>query len=189
MLKNIIQRTRRNHGLEHASIHMLSEKHKGFGVQGNSTHNGFYLNIYGDVPAEDIATAVHEALHRMKNGQEELALHPNCGTVLLTTATMATLTGQLVFSLEQKRQRRHQLDTMGFLNVLPTAVLGVVFALIASRPLGMYFQSYTTTGKMADLKIIDIKPINPSPITHFFRVLLGRNKRITTTSYFIATQS
>ena len=36
MSNDLIDRTRRNHALEHASINVLSERHKGFSAQGNS---------------------------------------------------------------------------------------------------------------------------------------------------------
>jgi len=49
MITGTIARIRRNHGLEHATIHVLSEGHKRFSAQGNSDHRGFHLNIYGDV--------------------------------------------------------------------------------------------------------------------------------------------
>ena len=188
MNPNLIQRIRQNHGLEHATIHVLSEKLKGFGAQGNASHNGFYLNLYGRISAEEVETAAREALQRMQGGEQQLALHPNCGTVLLTTATMATLAGQAVFAVEQRRLKRPNLDALGFLNVLPTAVLAVVLTLIASKPLGMYFQSYTTTAQVADVRIKGIRRLNPSPLTHFFRVLLGRNKQGPMNAYFVETE-
>lgn len=186
-LQQLVSRTRRNHGLEHATIHLLSEKHKNFGAQGNSNHKGFYLNLYGEVAPEAVEAAAQEALERMKKGEEQLALHPNCGTVLLTTATLATVVGQAVFAVEQKRTKRN-LDVVSFFNALPTAVLAVVFTLVASRPIGMYLQSYTTTGKMGEMQIKEVRQISSSPITHFFRVLLGRNKKIKTSSYFVETE-
>ncbi len=185
---SILQRIRQNHGLEHATIHILSEKFQGFGAQGNATHNGFYLNLYGNISTEGVETAAREALQRMQNGEHQLALHPNCGTVLLTTATMATLAGQAVFAVEQKRLKRPNLDAASFLNVLPTAVLAVVLTLVASKPVGMYFQSYTTTGVVNDVRIKEVRRINPSPLTHFFRVLLGRNKHTQMSSYFVETE-
>jgi hypothetical protein len=188
MSQNLIQRIRQNHGLEHATIHVLTEKFKGFGAQGNATHNGFYLNLYGRISAEEVETAAREALQRMQGGEQQLALHPNCGTVLLTTATMATLAGQAVFAVEQRRLKRPNLDVMGFLNVLPTAVLAVVLTLIASKPVGMYFQSYTTTGVVHEVRIKTVRQLTPSPLAHFFRVLLGRNKRGPMNSYFVETE-
>ena len=187
-IMSILQRIRQNHGLEHATIHVLSEKFQGFGAQGNAVHNGFYLNLYGSLTAEQVETAAREALHRMQQGEHQLALHPNCGTVLLTTATMATLAGQAVFAVEQRRLKRPQLDTTSFLNVLPTAILAVVLTLIASKPVGMYFQSYTTTGQVGHVRLKQVHERPPSPVAHFFRVLLGRNKRAPMRSFFVETE-
>ncbi len=189
MLAQTLSRVRRNHGLEHATIHVLTEKHKGFSAQGNSDHRGFHLNVYGNVPEEAVRAAVQEAFDRMKNGEHELAVHPNCGTVLLTTAAMATLAAQTTFALEQKRQRRSGMDLSVLVNGLPTAVLAVVFALIISRPIGIYLQAqYTTEGDIGDMQLTSIRKINPSPITRLFQLLLtGGNKNLPTAAYEIRT--
>lgn len=188
MLHTLISRVRRNHGLEHATIHVLTDKYKYFGAQGNSIHNGFYLNIYGQVEPQAIAQAAEEALRRMKQGEHDLAIHPNCGTMLLTTAAMATLTGQGVIAFEKKRLGVEKANFWDYVNIFPTAVLAVTLMLVASRPVGLFFQSYTTSGVMGDLTIKQVHKLNPSPLTHFFRVLLGHNKRAVMTSYFVETQ-
>ena len=118
----LVSRTRRNHGLEHATIHILSDRHKNFSAQGNSNHRGFHLNIYGDDGEDDVRAAVEEAYRRMKSGDHHLAVHPNCGTVLLTTAAMGALASQTAFGLEQRRQRRRNMDLNVFLNGLPGAI-------------------------------------------------------------------
>ena len=141
MFDKLLSRVRRNHGLEHATIHVLSEKHKNFSAQGNSDQRGFALNVYGDISEEDVATAVNEAYTRLKGGEHQLAVHPNCGTVLLTTATLATLAVQAVFTVEQKRQRRPSTDLPVLANALPAAVLAAVVALIISRPIGVQLQA------------------------------------------------
>lgn len=189
MLAQTLNRVQRNHGLEHATIHVLSEKHKNFSAQGNSDHRGFHLNVYGSIPEEAVFEAVREAHKRMKNGEKELAVHPNCGTVLLTTAAMATLAAQATFTLEQKRQRRSGMDLSVLINGMPTAVLAVVFAMIISRPIGIYLQAkYTTEGDLGDLEIASIRKIKPSPITRLFQLLLtGNNKNLPTAAYEIRT--
>lgn len=189
MLAQTISRVRRNHGLEHATIHVLSGKHRNFSAQGNSDHRGFRLNIYGPLTEADVTAAVHEAFKRMKNGEHHLAVHPNCGTALLTTATMTTLAAQGTFSLEQKRQRRARLDIPGWLNALPTAVLAAVVAMIVSRPFGLYLQRrFTTEGDLGDLEIVSIKKTPPSPISRLFQLLLtGGNPQLQATSYRIST--
>lgn len=189
MLAQLISRIRRNHGLEHATIHVLSEHHKNFSAQGNSNHRGFYLNIYGDVAEEDVYNAVEEAYRRMKKGEYHLAVHPNCGTVLLTTATMATLAAQATFALEQRRQRSAAMNLSVLFNGLPSAILAVVVALIISRPIGIQLQArYTTEGNLGDLQLVRMQKIQPSIVTRVFQLLLtGGNQTLKTTAYKIET--
>lgn len=172
MIATFISRVRRNHGLEHATIHVLSERHKNFSAQGNSNASGFYLNIYGDISDTAVADAVQEAHRRMKAGHHHLAVHPNCGTVLLTTAVLATVAAQAVFVIEQRRQRAASLGAV-LLNSLPTAVMAVVGSLIVSKPLGVELQArYTVEGDLGELQISQIRRITPSPITRLFQLLL-----------------
>ena len=189
MLRQLISRVRRNHGLEHATIHMLSAKHKGFSAQGHSDHRGFHLNVYGDVGEQDVIDAVNEAYRRLKGGEHHLAVHPNCGTVLLTTATMATLAAQASFGLEQKRQHRAKMDWAVLANGLPGAIVAVIVALIMSRPLGIHLQAkYTTEGDLGDMQIKSIRRISPSPMTRLFQLLLmGGSKRLKASAYKIET--
>lgn len=190
MFAHTISRIRRNHGLEHATIHILSGKHKNFSAQGNSDHRGFRLNIYGSVSETDVTAAVWEAFQRMKAGEHHLAVHPNCGTALLTTATMTTLAAQGTFSLEQKRQKRTELGVPSWLNALPTAVLAAVVAMIVSRPFGLYLQRrFTTAGDLGDMEIVSIRKTSPSAITRLFQLLLtGGNPNQKATSYHIVTK-
>jgi hypothetical protein len=188
MLSQLVSRTRRNHALEHATIHVLSEKFKNFSAQGNSTHEGFYLNIYGDIPETAVCAAVEEAYTRMQNGEHHLGVHPNCGTVLLTTATMAAMAAQTTFGLEQWRQKRSAMDLNVIINALPSAVLAVVIALIVSRPVGMAIQArYTTDGRLGNLRIARIRRIKPSLITRLFKLLLNMGHDLETRAYKIET--
>ena len=188
MLAQLISRVRRNHGLEHATIHVLSEKHKNFSAQGNSNHKGFSLNIYGDISEEAVADAVEEAFTRMKNGEHHLAVHPNCGTVLLTTATMAAVTAQATFAIEQRRQKQSSMSLSVLLNALPTAVLAVVFALIISKPVGVQLQAkYTVEGDLQEMALSSVRPVEPSPVTRLFQLLLTGGSQLHAKSYRIET--
>lgn len=184
----VLGRIRRNHGLEHATIHMLSERHKNFSAQGNSNHRGFNLNIYGDVSEDDVRAAVEEAHQRMKGGEHHLAVHPNCGTVLLTTAAMGALASQTAFGLEQRRQGRRTMDMNVFFNGLPGAILAGVLSLILSRPVGMALQEkLTTDGDLGDLEVISVKRIRPSLVTRIFQVLLTPGKDLKVRAYRVET--
>jgi len=184
----LVSRTRRNHGLEHATIHILSDRHKNFSAQGNSNHRGFHLNIYGDVSEDDVRAAVEEAYRRMKGGDHHLAVHPNCGTVLLTTAAMGALASQTAFGLEQRRQRRRNMDLNVFLNGLPGAILAGVISLILSRPVGMAIQEkLTTEGDLGDLQVVSVRRVRPSLVTRFFQLLLVPGKDLQVRSYKVET--
>ena len=188
MLRTIISRTRRNHALEHATIHMLSERHKNFSAQGNSTPAGFHLNIYGNLTEEDVVEAVHEAHRRMNNGEAHLAVHPNCGTVLLTTATMVTLASQLAFAVERKRQRQTSVTPLTILGALPAAVLAGTVALIISRPLGISLQArFTVESDLGELQVTRVQKMAPSPITRLFKLLLAAGRDLDMTAYRVDT--
>ncbi len=188
MSNDLIDRTRRNHALEHASMNVLSERHKGFSAQGNSSPGGFNLNIFGDVSDEDVYNAVEDAYRRLKAGESKLSLHPTCGTVLLTTAAVATLTAQASFALEMKRQKRSTLGVAGVIAALPVATMAVMISLIAARPLGMAIQkTYTVDANLGELRITSIQPTSPSLVTRLFQVLLGQARNKQVKSYRIDT--
>lgn len=189
MLNRLIDRIRRNHGLEHATIHVLSEKHRNFSAQGNSDHRGFNLNIYGNISAEDVYDAVAEAHRRLQNGEHHLAVHPNCGTVLLTTATLATLAVQTTFALEQRRQRSNGSRLATLANGLPAAILSVVAALIISRPIGMQLQEkFTVNGNIGEMQLLRVQKVKPSLVTRIFQYMLtGGRGGVKATAYKVET--
>ena len=71
-------RVRCNHALEHATLHVLQEKGIKSPIGGISDGGGFW--IYGDVKTDILFEASQEALTRLSNGENTLAVHPNCGT-------------------------------------------------------------------------------------------------------------
>ena len=152
-----IRRTRRNHGLEHATIHMLSHKIKDLRMVGRSDSRGFWL--LGDVSTHDVRQAVDTALTRMRGGEHGLAIHPNCGTNLVTiaflgaVATMAALTGS-------------ERDAGGRFARLPLVMFGIMMAAIFGQPLGRQIQEHVTTlGDPGDLQIVEIRPGRKAGVT------------------------
>lgn len=139
----VVRRTRRNHGLEHATIHILSRRIRKLRMAGRSDSGGFYL--LGDAPTEAIEAAAHEALRRMKAGDHELAVHPNCGTNLVTTASLAT--GAAMLGLAGATRKAAW-------NRAPWVMALIAGSLIIGQPLGMTLQRYfTTDGDPGDLEI------------------------------------
>ncbi len=143
------QRIRRNHGLEHASIHVLTEKNPRRSIAGHSDSRGFWL--FGDLTVEEAHAAVEEALRRLRSGERRLAVHPNCGTNFVVSGAAAGLFGAL--SMTGAGNKRTAL-----LERLPLAILLSTVALIAARPLGMRLQErVTTSGDPGDLEILGIR--------------------------------
>jgi len=189
MASRFVERVTRNHALEHATINVLTQRHKKFSAQGNSTPWGFHLNIFGPINEDDVTAAVAEAHSRLKNGEKKLALHPNCGTVLLTTATLATLAAQSTFALERRRRKYSQFTLPALLNALPAAILAVVGALIAARPLGMTFQEkVTVNADIGDLQVTQVKKVSPSAVTRLFQFMLGQSRNKNVNSFKVMTR-
>ena len=141
-------RVRRNHGLEHATLHILGRRfpHTGFG--GFSDLRGFW--IVGDVSADDLQSAVDEALQRLCNGEENLALHPNCGTNFAAAGLLAGFAAFLGM-MGSGRRFRDKLER------LPLVVTLATLALIIAQPLGMLLQQrVTTSGRPESLEVVNI---------------------------------
>ena len=150
----VVRQTRRNHGLEHATIHILSRRVKKLRMAGRSDAGGFFL--WGDVPTATVEAAATEALRRLKAGEKELAIHPNCGTNLVTTAFLAT-SGAMLGMLGADRKN--------ILNRMPVVMTLVLGALVAGQPLGTALQrDFTTDGDPGDLEIVRIERTTPTLI-------------------------
>ena len=143
-----ISRTRRNHGLEHATIHLLSEAKPGRPLAGHSDSGGFW--ILGEVGTEELAETATAALNRLRAGERELAVHPNCGTNFATYGIFAGFGAFAAFTGVGARFRDR-------LERLPLAAVFATLALILSQPLAFRLQrEVTTSGEPGDLKLVRI---------------------------------
>lgn len=145
-IRCMVTRTRQNHALEHATIHILSRQHPGRQLMGRSTSAGFY--VYGDVPTMAVASAVSEALARLQAGESHLAVHPRCGTNLAVGA----LLGGIASTLALRRTRRP------FWEELPEVFLALTAALLLAQPLGLTVQQrVTTSANVSDVRVAGIE--------------------------------
>jgi hypothetical protein len=146
----MLSRIRRNHGLEHATLTILSQNFPGRRLAGYSFPGGFFL--LGDIPTEQVRQAVVQALARMNNGERSLAIHPNCGTNYVAAGFVAGALAWL--GMAGAKDRREKVERLPL--VLALAVLG----LIISQPLGPILQErITTSGEPQGLSVADIFPI------------------------------
>ena len=146
----VLSRIRRNHGLEHATINILSGIFPYRPLAGYSFPGGFF--ILGDVPTESLREAAVQALVRMENGEGYLAIHPNCGTNLVTSGFVAGLLAWM--GMAGAKSKRDKVER------LPLVISLVILGLVASQPLGPEIQKrITTSGDPEGLSILDIFPI------------------------------
>jgi len=144
-LRSLAERLRQNHAVEHATIHLLSRRNPSLRLVGHTTVSGFLL--YGQVATETVVETVMEALDRLRHGENDLAIHPNCGTNIVVGGVLAGLAAWLATS----RQRR------SFWEQVPTALLAATAALVIAQPLGMLFQErITTSPAVGDLRLREV---------------------------------
>jgi hypothetical protein len=143
-----IARIRRNHALEHATIHVLSQHHPQLRVVGRSTPGGFIL--YGNIATEYVTPAANEALRRLQHGEKGLAVHAHCGTNLATAGILAGLSSFLVMS-GRSRSRLSRLEK------LPQVLLAATVAIVLAQPVGLILQARLTTS--TDLEGVTIKSV------------------------------
>ena len=144
----IISHIRRNHGLEHATLHMLAAKLPNTMLVGHSDTGGFW--IIGDVPSEMLHASVQEAIARLRAGERQLAIHPNCGTNYATAGALAGMAGAAAMLGSGKRLQDK-------LARLPFAATLATIALMISQPLGLLLQArVTTSGDPGSLELISI---------------------------------
>lgn len=145
-------RVRRNHGLEHATIHVLSKRTPRVSLVGRADRQGFF--VYGDISTQDLRDAATEALRRLHRGEHHLAVHPNCGTSLVTSALLAGTSSYLAFLGLKEQNWRERLER------LPLAITLTLMALIVARPLGRTIQqNVTTLGDPGDLEIAAVQQL------------------------------
>jgi len=146
----ILSRIRRNHGLEHATLTILSQRFPCHRLAGYSFPAGFFL--LGDVPTEQVRDAVVQGLSRMNNGERTLAVHPNCGTNYIVAGFVAGALAWLgMLGAKDKRDKVER---------LPLVITLVILGLLVSQPLGPKIQErITTSGDPQGMSVVDISPL------------------------------
>lgn len=156
----LVRQTRRNHALEHATIHILSKRVRA-PMAGRSDQGGFVL--LGDVDTPLVETAVDDALRRLGGGEAALAVHPNCGTNLVTTAFLVSGAAYLGLMGVKKSEKWSR---------LPLVMILSMVAMFIARPIGNDLQKHITTdGDPADTEVVEITrrevnfPFSDQPMT------------------------
>ena len=138
-------RTRRNHGLEHATIALLIQRAPitGF-LAGNATPAGFL--VYGNIPTKQVKECAAEALERLRSGEEELAISPFCGTNLVVGAALASMGAVAALQFSGR-------SPAGWARAFSNTLIGLVL----SRPLGRLVQRrYTTSADVEGMTVTGV---------------------------------
>lgn len=139
-----ISTVRRNHGIEHATVNILTARHPSMRLIGRSDTKGFH--IYGDVPTDELESAAHEALARLQNGERALAVHPRCGTNLVVAGLLTALAAILALGRKPSLKK------------IPDLILATTVAALVAQPLGQRLQERVTTSPdAAGARITDIR--------------------------------
>ena len=140
----VVSTVRRNHGLEHATIHVLSSRIGTLSMVGHATAEGF--NLYGEVDTDEVRSAANEALARIREGESRLVIHPNCGTNFATAGIVVGLTAWLASTGK------------GSFNKIPRMIVASTAALLFAMPLGLSIQEYITTSpKVGSARILGVE--------------------------------
>ena len=145
---NLLEKTKRNHGLEHASISLLMPYLlRSKVVAGYSVSSGFL--ILAKIDTDFVESAVNEALNRVNQGDKTLVISDHCGTNILVGALITTIVSMASFKTKRKRG--------SFFRSLSLSTLGLVF----SVPLGKVVQKkYTTSADLSTLSVIKVSRID-----------------------------
>lgn len=146
LLREATQRTRQHHAIEHATLHILAERYPQRRFAGYSDPLGFI--ILGEIDDYALRRAVGDAMLRLRAGEAHLAIHPNCGTMLASSAFLVALAA----SIGGARQRG--------LNRFTSILTWVLGALLISRPLGLHLQRYTTLADISGRWLVDVRPVS-----------------------------
>ncbi len=140
----IVSTVRRNHGVEHATIHVLTSRLQNLSLVGHATLEGF--NLYGEVESEQVESAANEALRRLRAGDSRLVIHPNCGTNFATAGMLAGTAAWLAGFGKDSASK------------LPRIIMASTVALIFALPLGLSVQQYVTTSPIVgDARVLAVE--------------------------------
>lgn len=133
VVSSAVKRTRQNHALEHATVHLLARSHPSLRIVGRSHWNGF--SLYGPVDSQAVLRCATEGLARLQRDEVELALHPRCGSHLAVSALLGCGVAGVAAAMSGRSLFRR----------LAGVLLSMVGAVTLARPLGTLAQRHLTT--------------------------------------------
>ncbi len=152
---SILQRVRRNHAIEHATMHLLGRTLRAPKLAARSDWRG--ITFYGDVDTRVLESALDGGMLALNSGHRALAVHPRCGSMISASMLLAMLAGWLV----QSDVKRKPTPTRGLLSIA-----GVTGAMLLAQPLGYAMQKHVLTDPDAShAKLVSIRSSGRGPLT------------------------
>jgi len=153
--RSIPQMLRQHHGIEHATVTILSQRLPGVPMMARSDLDGFTL--FGNVDTEEVRLATEEALQRLQRGETSLAIHPNCGTNLVTAGMLSGVAAVLASAGR----------TRSLWDRVPGALLAATLSLIVAVPAGRWVQeNVTTSTDVSNLRVDKVQRFESPALRH-----------------------
>ena len=151
-----IERTRRNHALEHATVALLLERGAKPPIGGYSTPAGFV--IWARSEPETVSGAASDALDLLNDGYSELAISPYCGTNFAAGVALGVVAAYIA--------GRGAGRGRGLLPKLRGAAVGFAVASAFGQPVGRLVQRrLTVRADVAGAEIASVRVLRDAPLS------------------------
>ncbi len=144
-LHHAVRVTRQHHALEHATLRILARQVADLDLVGGFSDPGGFV-LFGNLTQSQVEVAVARAVEALREGQTELAIHPNCGTNLLTQAVLSLCLAYTVLNFRRRLS----------LTAIVVALVGFVAISLFSKALGERLQEFTTLADVRDRQVGEI---------------------------------
>ncbi|MGI6367981.1 MAG: DUF6391 domain-containing protein [Anaerolineae bacterium] len=134
MPPSILARIRKNHALEHATLHMLEQGPLPGPVAAHSDWNG--ITFYGRVDRDVLCRALTRALSALQAGESHLALHSRCGSTIAVPVLSGLIIGLLLHHMSHTTRKE---------SASALTLAGVLSPLLCAEPLALGAQKQLLT--------------------------------------------
>ena len=147
-----LDRIRRNHSLEHATVALLLQRGTRAPIGGYSIASGFV--IWAKASPEAISDAAHEALRLLNDGHSDLAISPYCGTNYVVSAVLGGLAAYFAGK------------GTGVWPKIRGVAAGLMVGGVLSQPVGKLVQRrLTTDSHLSGTEIRSVRTLKGAPVS------------------------
>jgi len=155
-----VGRLRKNHAIEHATLHLLDRGSSRPRLAARSDWQG--ISFYGQVDAPTLERAIRAAISALSHGEARLAVHPRCGSIPSVAGLLSLLA---LLGVHPASGDGHRLGSWA------STALAVSSAVLLARPLGEALQARVLTDPQpagARLEVLRVGQLGPLAIHRAF---------------------